>query len=110
MVESLLLPIDDSFRVEELQPHYYLRGIEPETAIRENTPLFRTWLWQVFTVLLGSYLRGSGDVETALVLDMEHQITSIQVLHDKEEVFLCKRVHERMTSVICQVCSKRQSF
>lgn len=36
-------------------------------------------------------VRGSGDVETAFVLDVEHQITSIQVLHDKEEVLLCKR-------------------
>lgn len=37
MVESLLLPIDDSFRVEELQPHCYLSSIEPASAIRENT-------------------------------------------------------------------------
>lgn len=43
-------------------------------------------------------LRGSGDVETAFVLDVEHQITSIQVLHDKEEMLLCKRGQGGTTS------------
>lgn len=57
-------------------------------------------------------LRGSGDVETAFVLDVEHQITSIQVLHDKEEMLLCKRGQGGATSyeVICQVCSRQQSL
>lgn len=55
-------------------------------------------------------LRGSGDVEAAFVLDVEHQITSIQVLHDKEEMLLCKRGQGGTTSyeVVCQVCSTQR--
>lgn len=37
-----------------------------------------------------SYLRGSVEIEAAFVLDVEHQVASIQVLHYKEEVLLCK--------------------
>lgn len=60
-------------------------------------------------------LRGSVDVKPAFVLDVEHQVTSIQVLHDEEEVLLCKegqgRKRETTTSdkVICRVCSTQQS-
>lgn len=36
------------------------------------------------------YLRGSVEIEAAFVLDVEHQVTSIQVLHYKEEVLLGK--------------------
>ena len=36
----------------------------------------------------GSYSHGSVDIEAALVLDVEHQVSAIQVLHYKEQTFL----------------------
>lgn len=39
---------------------------------------------------LSVYLRGSVEIEAAFILDVEHQVASIQVLHYKEEVLLCK--------------------
>lgn len=39
------------------------------------------------------YLRGSVEIEAAFVLDVEHQVASIQVLHYKEEVLLWKTTH-----------------
>ena len=35
-----------------------------------------------------SYSRGSVDIEAALVLDVEHQVSTVQVLHHKEQMFL----------------------
>lgn len=60
-------------------------------------------------------LRGSVDVKPAFVLDVEHQVTSIQVLHDEEEVLLCKEGQrgERETTsgeVFCGVWSTQQSL
>ena len=40
---------------------------------------------------LSAYSRGSVEIEAAFVLDVEHQVASIQVLHYKEEVLLCKQ-------------------
>lgn len=37
------------------------------------------------------HLRGPVDVKATFVLDVEHQISSIQVLHYKEEVLLHKQ-------------------
>lgn len=37
------------------------------------------------------FLRGSVEIEAPFVLDVEHQVASIQVLHYKEEVLLCKQ-------------------
>lgn len=36
------------------------------------------------------YSRSSVEIKSSLVLDVKHQVTSIQVLHYKEEVLLCK--------------------
>lgn len=33
-------------------------------------------------------LRGSGKVELMTILDMEHEVSSIEILHHKEEIFL----------------------
>ena len=37
------------------------------------------------------YSRGSIDIEAAFALNVKHQVASIQVLHYKEEVLLCKQ-------------------
>lgn len=37
------------------------------------------------------HLRSSVEVKTTFVLNVEHQVASIQVLHYKEEVLLCKK-------------------
>lgn len=78
--------------MEELEPHYDLRSIEPEPAIRENTPLKNiTVANALHCVSQPLALRGSVCVKPAFVLDVEHQVTSIQVLHDEEEVLLCNK-------------------
>lgn len=48
-----------------------------------------------YTVAQQLALRGSAVVKPAFVLDVEHQVTSIQVLHDKEKVLLCKEGQRR---------------
>lgn len=40
---------------------------------------------------LTAHLRSSVNVKTTFVLNVEHQVASVQVLHHKEEVLLCKK-------------------
>lgn len=53
------------------------------------------------------YSRGSVEIKAAFVLDVEHQVTSIQVLHYKEEMLLCKQ-HIIVSSVL-QTLEKRMN-
>ena len=39
------------------------------------------------------YIRCSVEIEAAFVLDVEHQVASVQILHYKEEVLLCTNMH-----------------
>lgn len=38
--------------------------------------------------MVTEYIRGSVQVKLVAVLDVEHEIPSIQILHNKEQVFL----------------------
>lgn len=59
------------------------------------------------------YLRGSVEIEAAFVLDVEHQVASIQVLHYKEEVLLCKQhiiVSSRRRQMRHEECVREEGF
>lgn len=59
-VIQLQITIDDLPRVEKLQCAYDLAGVEP----------------------------GARLIETLHLLDMEHEVAAVQILHHEEEVFL----------------------
>lgn len=40
---------------------------------------------------LGVHSRSSVEIEAAFVLNVKHQVASIEELHNKEEVLLCKQ-------------------
>lgn len=44
------------------------------------------------------HLRRSVNVKTTFVLNVEHQVASVQVLHHKEEVLLCAK--ERVNTLL----------
>lgn len=48
------------------------------------------------------HLRSSVEVKTTFVLNVEHQVASIQVLHYEEEVLLCKKKQTQNTKQDCQ--------
>lgn len=44
---------------------------------------------------LAVHLRSSVNVKATFVLNVEHQVASVQVLHHKEEVLLCKKTKKQ---------------
>lgn len=67
-----------------------------KTTIKHNITVIRGSIYRstiavlLLILSLPVYLRGPVEVEAAFVLNVEHQVASIQVLHYKEEVLLCK--------------------
>lgn len=41
------------------------------------------------------HLRSSVNVKTTFVLNVEHQVASVQILHHKEEVLLCAKIKNK---------------
>lgn len=46
------------------------------------------------------HLRRSVNVKTTFVLNVEHQVASVQVLHHKEEVFLCAKERDIIVNTL----------
>lgn len=71
-------------------------GLSYRSSVVENDMMSPHRSLRYLTV----YLRSSVNVKTTFVLNVEHQVASVQVLHHKEEVLLCKKTDEIVNALL----------